>query len=51
MVGGRLLADLTGTVGLSAFFGQVVGGRNTAKSRIFGLGLTVGFGGSFGEGF
>ncbi len=51
MVGGRLLADLTGTVGLSAFFGQVVGGRNTAKSRIFGLGLSVGFGGSFGEGF
>lgn len=51
MVGGRLLADLTGTVGMSAFFGQVVGGRNTAKSRIFGFGLSVGFGGSFGEGF
>ena len=51
IVGGRLLADLTGTVGLSGFFGQVVGGRNTAKSRIFGFGLNVGFGGSFGEGF
>ena len=51
IVGGRLLADLTGTVGMSAFFGQVVGGRNTAKSRILGLGLSVGFGGSFGEGF
>ena len=51
MVGGRLLTDLTGTVGLSAFFGQVVGGRNTARSRIFGLGLSFGFGGSFGEGF
>ena len=51
IVGGRLLTDLNGTVGMSAFFGQVVGGRNTAKSRIFGFGLSVGFGGSFGEGF
>ncbi|MDE2753317.1 MAG: hypothetical protein OXI83_12135 [Gemmatimonadota bacterium] len=51
IVGGRMLADLTGTVGMSAFFGQVVGGRNTAKSRIFGFGLSFGFGGSFGEGF
>ncbi len=51
ILGGRLLADATGSVGISAFFGQVVGGRNTAKSRIFGLGLSVGFGGSFGEGF
>lgn len=51
IVGGRLLADLTGTVGMNAFFGQVVGGRNTARSRIFGFGLSVGFGGSFGEGF
>jgi len=51
IVGGRLLADLTGTVGANAFFGQVVGGRNTAKSRIFGFGLSFGFGGSFGEGF
>lgn len=51
ILGGRLIADLTGTVGLNAFFGQVVSGRNTAKSRIFGFGLSVGFGGSFGEGF
>ncbi|MYG47842.1 MAG: hypothetical protein F4164_00430 [Gemmatimonadales bacterium] len=50
ILGGRLIADLTGTLGASAFFGQVVGGRNTAKSRIFGLGLNVGFGGSFGGG-
>lgn len=50
ILGGRLIADLTGTVGASAFFGQVVGGRNTAKSRIFGVGLNVGFGGSFGGG-
>lgn len=51
IVGGRLLAEVTGTVGMNAFFGQVVGGRNTAKSRIYGFGLSVGFGGSFGEGF
>ena len=51
IVGGRLLADLTGAVGMSAFYGQVVGGRNTARSRILGVGLSVGFGGSFGEGF
>ncbi len=51
ILGGRLIADLTGTVGLNAFFGQVVSGRNTARSRIFGFGLSVGFGGSFGEGF
>jgi len=50
IVGGRLLFDLTGSVGANAFFGQVVGGRNTAKSRIFGFGLSFGFGGSFGEG-
>ena len=51
IVGGRLIADVTDTIGMSAFFGQVVAGRNTAKSRIFGIGLNVGFGGSFGGGF
>ncbi|WP_419935989.1 hypothetical protein [Candidatus Palauibacter sp.] len=51
IVGGRLLADVTDTISMNAFFGQVVAGRNTAKSRIFGVGLSVGFGGSFGGGF
>ena len=51
ILGGRVLADMTDTIGMSAFFGQVVAGRNTAKSRIFGLGVNIGFGGSFGGGF
>ena len=51
IVGGRVIADVTDTIGMNAFFGQVVAGRNTARSRIFGVGLSVGFGGSFGGGF
>ena len=45
LVGGRLLANVTDTVSLNGFFGKVVGGRNTAASRIFGFGLTFAFGG------
>ncbi len=51
ILGGQLFADLFGSVSAHTFFGQVVGGRNTAKSSIIGAGLTVGFGGSFGGGF
>ena len=47
IVGGRLIANVTDTVSLNAFFGQVVAGRNTAASRIIGVGLTFGVGGSF----
>ena len=45
LVAGRLLANVSDTVNLNAFFGQVVGGRNTAVSRIVGFGLGFGFGG------
>ena len=47
VVGGRLIANVTDTVSLNAFFGQVVAGRNTAASRLLGFGLSFGFGGSF----
>lgn len=45
IVGGRLLANVTDTVSLNVFFGQVVAGRNTAASRVFGAGVGFGFGG------
>lgn len=51
ILGGQLFADIFGSVSAHAFYGQVVRGRNTAKSGIVGAGLTVGFGGSFGAGF
>ena len=47
IVGGRLIANVTDLVSLNGFFGQVVKGRNIAASRIFGVGLSFGFGGSF----
>ena len=47
IVGGRLIANVNDTVSLNAFFGQVVAGRNTAASRIIGVGLNFGVGGSF----
>lgn len=50
IVGGRLLANVTDTVNLNVFFGQVLAGRNTAASRIFGAGVGFGFGGG-GLGF
>ena len=45
IVGGRLLANVTDTVNLNVFFGQVVADKNTAASRIFGAGIGFGFGG------
>jgi hypothetical protein len=45
IVGGRLLANVTDTVNLNVFFGQVMAGKNTAASRVFGAGLGFGFGG------
>ena len=47
IVGARLIANVTDLVSVNAFFGQVVKGRNIAASRIFGAGLSFGFGGSF----
>jgi hypothetical protein len=47
IVGGRVIANVTDDVSVNAFIGQVVAGRNTANSRIFGVGLSYGFGGSF----
>ena len=43
IVRGRLLANVTDIVSVNGFFGQVVAGRNTAASRIVGLGLTLAF--------
>ena len=43
IVGGRLLANVTDVVSVNGFFGQVVAGRNTAASRIFGFGLSIAF--------
>ncbi len=51
VLGGQLFADLFASVSAHTFYGQVIGGRNTAKSSIIGAGLIVGFGGSFGGGF
>ena len=50
LVGGRLIASVTGAVSVNAFVGQVVAGRNTANSRILSVGVTFGFGGG-GVGF
>ncbi len=50
ILGGRLFADLFGSVSANLFFGSVVGGRNTAKSTVIGGGLSVGLGGGFGGG-
>ena len=47
IVGARLIASVTDLVSLNGFFGQVVKGRNIAASRIFGFGVSFGFGGSF----
>lgn len=45
LVGGRLLANVTDVISLNVFGGQVVAGRNTAKSRVLGVGVTFAFGG------
>jgi len=50
ILGGRMFADLFGSVSANLFVGGIVGGRNTAKSTVIGGGLSVGFGGGFGGG-
>ncbi len=50
ILGGQLFADLFGSASANVFFGSIVGGRNTAKSTVFGLGISVGLGGGFGGG-
>lgn len=48
ILGGRLLATVTDTLGLNFFVGRVVAGRNTARSTVFGMGASFGFGGGGG---
>ena len=43
LLGGRMLATLSDTISVSGFFGQVISGRNTAASRVIGLGVTYSF--------
>jgi len=50
IVGGQIFADVFGGVSAHGFLGSVIGGRNTAKSTIFGFGLSVALGGGFGSG-
>lgn len=50
ILGVQLFADLFGSVSAHAFFGNIIGGRNTAKSTVFGIGLSLGLGGGFGGG-
>ncbi|MDE2904782.1 MAG: hypothetical protein OXQ28_01720 [Acidobacteriota bacterium] len=50
VLGGRVLANVTDTLSLNFLVGHVVAGRNTARSFIFGLGASFGFGGG-GLGF
>ena len=50
ILGGRLLANVTDRLSLNFFAGRVIAGRNTARSTVFGLGASFGFGGG-GLGF
>ncbi len=43
LVGGRVLATLNDAFSLSGFYGQVIGGRNTAASSVIGVGVTYSF--------
>ncbi len=43
LLGGRVLATVSDAISVSGFFGQVIGGRNTAASRVIGLGVTYSF--------
>ncbi len=43
LLGGRVLAAINDSISVSGFFGQIVGGRNTAASRVMGLGVTYSF--------
>ncbi len=46
LMSGRLLIDVTDMISLHFYGGQVLAGRNTAKSRFLGGGLTFAFGGA-----
>jgi len=50
ILAGQLFVDVFSSVSAHALFGSVVGGRNTAKSTVFGFGVSVGLGGGFGGG-
>ena len=41
MVGARILAQLTDTMTMSVFLGQVVKALNTARSQLVGVGFTT----------
>ena len=43
LLGARVLASVNDSISVSGFFGQIVGGRNTAASRVIGLGVTYSF--------
>ena len=43
LLGGRVLAAINDSISVSGFYGQIIGGRNTAASGILGLGVTYSF--------
>ena len=43
LLGGRVLAAINDSISVSGFYGQIIGGRNTAASGILGLGITYSF--------
>lgn len=43
LLGGRVLVNLNDSFSLNGFYGQVVSGRNTAASAVFGAGITYSF--------
>ena len=43
LLGGRVLATINDSISVSGFYGQIIGGRNTAASGILGLGVTYSF--------
>ena len=43
LLGGRVLAAINDSISVSGFYGQIIGGRNTAASGIVGLGVTYSF--------
>ena len=43
LLGGRVLATINDSLSVSGFYGQIIGGRNTAASGIVGLSVTYSF--------
>ena len=43
LLGGRVLAAINDSISVSGFYGQIIGGRNTAASGILGVGITYSF--------